>query len=320
VRDIGTRSGSRDGRVPRAVQALAALAALGFVQQTPAPAATPDALFARAVSVIENDATAPYATYDVVVSVAHDGHRVVNSWKTTEDITHGIVLASSFSEEERVNPTTPHGTNIVARRRFQLAAPRRFGAAIDPSATVSLNSRPVNPERTGDAVGPVALAVDQNFGLTPPRAYRIANDEKTVVAGSQELAVIGRTGAKVQRYRVGLLDTQDGIAHLELTPLRDAYHNRLRELWVDTQTAYVQEAIVQGVGDRPPFDRARWDVRFDRREGATYVTEVHPVEPLTIGNSTPQISIAFENLALLAHSPIKTTFGIEAPVRYLRDP
>jgi hypothetical protein len=298
---------------------VAALAVFAFVHQTPAPSQG-EALFARAVTVVDNDARAPYATYTVVVTVTNDGRRVESSWQTTEDITHGIVLASSFSDEERANPTTPHGFNVVAHRRFQLSAPRSLNAGLDPSANLSLNSDPVNPERTGDEVGPVALAVDQNFGLTPPRTYRVANDEGTVVAGADELAVIGRTGTMVPRYRVELLGTDGGIAHLELTPLRDPYHNRLRELWIDTQTAYVREAIVQGVGDRAPFDRARWHVTFDRRQGATYLTEAHPIEALTIGRTTPQISIEFENVSLLSYSPVKTTFGIEAQVHYLRDP
>ena len=299
---------------------LVAVSALAFVHDAPVDVPPADALFARAVAVVQDDDHAPYATYTVVVGVANDGRRVSDSWETTEDIRHGIVLASSFSDEERANPTTPHGINVVAHRRFQLSAPRSLSAGLDPAANLSMNSRPVNPERSGDEVGPVALAVDQNFGLTPPRAYRVANDERTVVAGADELTVIGRTGAKAPRYRVTLLDTADGIAHLGLTPLRDAYHNRLRELWMDTQTAYVREAIVQGVGDRPPFDRTRWHVSFDRLQGAMYVTEAHPVETLTIGHTTPQVSITFEKLTLLSYSPIKTTFGIEAPVQYLRDP
>jgi hypothetical protein len=299
---------------------VAVLAAFAFVHQTsPAPSQA-EVLFARAVNVVDNDARAPYATYAVVVTVVNNGRRVVSSWQTTEDITHGIVLASSFSDEERANPTTPHGVNVVAHRRFQLSAPRSFNAGLDPSANLGLNSNPVNPERTDDAVGPVALAVDQNFGLTPRRAYRIANDERTVVEGADELAVIGRTGTTAPRYRVALLDTEGGVAHLELTPLRDPYYNRLRELWIDTQTAYVRDAIVQGVGDRAPFDRARWHVTFDRRQGAMYVTEAHPLEPLTIGRTTPQISIEFEKVTLLSYSPVKTTFGIEAQVHYLRDP
>jgi hypothetical protein len=306
--------------VLQALRGLIALGAFAFVQQAPAPPSPGEALFARAVAVVESDGTSPYATYTVVVTVMTDGRRVVNSWQTTEDITHGVVLASSFSAEERANPTTPHGFNVVARRRFQLSAPRSFGPGLDPAANLTLNSKPVNPERTGDVVGPVALAVDQNFGLTRPRAYRVANDDRTVVASAGELATIGRAGTTVLRYRVALLDTDGGLAHLELTPLRDPYRNRLRELWIDTGTAYVREAIVQGVGDRAPFDRARWHVTFDRHQGATYVTEAHPVEPLTIGGTSPRINIEFENLSLLSQSPIKTTFGIEAPVRYLHDP
>jgi hypothetical protein len=303
----------------RSTRLLAALAALAFVHQTPPPSQA-EALFARAVAVLESDAAARYATYTVVVTVTNEGHRAVSSWQTTEDMRHGIVLASSFSDEERANPTTPHGMNVVAHRRFQLSAPRSFDPGLDPAANLGIDSKPVNPERTGDVVGPVALAVDQNFGLTLPRPYRVANDERTVVAGADELAVIGRTGTAVMRYRVELLDTEGSIAHLGLTPLRDPYHNRLRELWLDTQTAYVREAIVQGVGDRPPFDRALWHITFDQLAGATYLVEAHPLEALTIGHAKPQVSIDFEKIALLSQSPIKTTFGIEAPVRYLRDP
>jgi hypothetical protein len=302
------------------VRCVIALGALAFVQQVPAPSSPADSLFGRAVAVVESDARSPYATYTVIVRVTNDRSRAVSSWQTTEDIRHGIVLASSFSEEERANPTTPHGANVVAHRRIWLSAPRNLNPGIDPSSALNLKSHPVNPERTGDAVGPVALAVDQNFGLTRPRAYRVANDERTIVAGADELTLIGRTGTAAPRYRVALLDTDGAIAHLELTPLRDAYRNRLREMWIDTKTAYVREAIVQGVGDRPPFDRTRWHVTFERQQGATFVTEAHPVEPLTIGRTSPQISIEFENLNLLSLSPIKATFGIEAPVRYLRDP
>ena len=262
----------------------------------------------------------PYATYTVVVTVASSERRIVSSWQTTEDIRHGIVLANSFSEEERANPTTPHGANIVAHRRILLSAPRNLNPSSDPSAGLSLNSHPVNPDRTGDVVGPVALAVDQNFGLTRPRGYRVANDERTIVAAADELTIIGRSGSATPRYRVELLATDGGVAHLGLTPLRDAYHNRLRELWIDTDTAYVREAIVQGVGDRAPFDRVRWHVSFDRHAGATFVAEVHSVEPVAIGGSLPHISIAFANLDLLSISPLQSTFGIKSPVRYLRDP
>lgn len=289
-----------------------------FVHQAaPSPA---DALFARAVAVVENDARAPYATYTVVVSVTNDGRRVLNSWQTTEDVAHGLVLASSFSDQERTNPTTPHGINVVGRRRIQLSAPRALNPGLDPAANLTLKSNPVNPEHNGDVVGPVALAIDQNFGLTPPHGYRIARDERTVSDSADELTTIGRTGAKVQRYRVGLLDSDGDIAHLELTPLRDPYRNRLRELWVETATAQVQEAIVQGLGDRAPFDRVRWHVAFTRQQGAMYLSEAYALEPVRVGGSTPQISIRFDRLSLLSSSPLKTTFGIEAPVRYLRDP
>jgi hypothetical protein len=297
---------------------LVTSAALAFIHQAPAPTDA-EALFARAVDVVRNDARAPFAKYTVVVTVTKADRRAVESWQTTEDVAHGIVLASSFSNEERANPTTPHGINIVGRRRLPTTTIRSVVPDLDTS-TRWVNSPPVSSERSNDVVGPVALAVDQNFGLTPPRSYRLVDDQRKIADSADELTIIGKTGTTLPRYRVELLDTDGGIAHLGLTPLRNAYRNRLREIWLDTQTAVVQRAIVQGVGDRPPFDSVRWQVTFERREGATYVSDVAPLEPLKVGRDTVRLDIAFRNLTLLAQSPIATTFGIEAPVRYLRDP
>jgi hypothetical protein len=314
----------RSERVGPFARVFLAVATLAFVHD--APAAQPqrqsqaDAIFSRAVAAADSDAKAPYATYTVVVTLTNDGNRTVSSWSTVEDLAHGIVMPSSFSNEERANPTTPHGINVVAHRRFQLSAPRSFSAGLDPAANLSMNSAPVNPERSSDAVGPVALAADQNYGLTRPREYRIANDQRTVVDGADELTTIGSTGALTQRYRVQLLDLTGGIAHLALTPLRDAYHNRLREVWIDTDTADMNEAVIAGLGDRPPFDSVPWHVTFDRVQGGTYVQEADAVDPVKIGNEKLGISIAFQKLALLGTSPVSTNFGIEAPVRYLRDP
>ena len=131
---------------------LVALAALIFVQQTPAPLPA-EALFAQAVAVVENDALAPYATYNVVVTVTDGERRVVDAWTTTEDIAHAIVLASSFSEGERANPTTPHGINVGAHRRFPVAAVGTLIPNLDVT-TRWMNSKPVNAEQTGGVVGP----------------------------------------------------------------------------------------------------------------------------------------------------------------------
>ncbi len=307
---------ARVGRVARCVVLLLPL--LAFVHQTNTAAAQGEALFTRVVGVAESDAHAPYATYDVVVSFTNGERNVVDTWSTREDVTHASVMADAFTAEERSAPSMPHGFNIVARRKMQVSAPRSFDEGA--TATVGVTSKPVNPERTGDSVGPVAFAVDQNFGLTPPRSYIVAHDARTMADRSEDVATIGRTAADVGRYRVALLDQDGTMAHLGLTPLRDAYHNRLRELWVDSNAGYVREAIVQGVGDRAPFDRIRWHVDFERREGGSYVTQERALEPVEINGTLENLRITFANLALLPYSPFKYTFGISTPVRTLRDP
>lgn len=39
-----------------------------------------------------------------------------------------------------------------------------------------------------------------------------------------------------RRYAVTLIDDDASTDHLALTPLRDPYHNRLREVWIDATT------------------------------------------------------------------------------------
>lgn len=298
---------------------LLVLPLLAFVHTTPTDPAAADAIFKHAISVAESDGHAPYATYDVVVSFTSGSRRVVDTWVTTEDMSHAAVIASAFSKEERAAPATPHGANIVARRRFQIAGPKTLGGN-DADSLGSLTTKPLNPERTGGAVGPVALAVDQNFGLTRPRSYVVARDGTTMDTSAHDLITIGRSSTRVDRYRVDLIEADAANAHLGLTPLRDPYHNRLRELWVETGTGYVSQAIVQGVGDRAPFDRTLWRVNFRRQDGGSYVADEQLLEPLSLGASLENLRISFENLALLPHSPFKVTFGIEAPVRALHDP
>jgi hypothetical protein len=276
------------------------------------------ALFDRAVAVATADAHPPYATYDVRVAYTKAGKRTVQTWATTEDITHHIVDASTFSTEERASPSTPHGANIVARRHFAVSTPRSFDSS-DPLPDDGANSPAINHDR-GDPVGPVAFAVDQLCGLLPPRRYLLAHDDATLRAAEDDVATIGQTGTRAQRYRVTLLDDDGTVTHLALEPLRDPYRNRLRELWIETATAYVREAVVSGVGDRAPFDRTRWHVTFQRVEGGTYLADETALDPIAANGSLENLRIVFQHLTLQASAPLRISFGIATPVQTLHDP
>jgi hypothetical protein len=302
--------------------AIALLPLFAFVHQTDTATAQGEAIFARAEKVAQNDAHARYANYDVVVSFDAGGPPRVDTWATTEDLTHAAVYADIFSQQEHRSPTTPHGSNLVFGLALQPATQDGVGASGDSQTETAVQSHPVNPQVTGDPIGPVAFAVDQNFGLTPPQTYAVVNNTADFSAHAQALTVIGRTGAtETPRYRVTLAGTSGPLDHLVLTPLRDPYHNRLRELWVDDASGQVREAIVQGIGDRAPFDRARWDVTFVRKEGATYVETERALGPIDFGGGTVlhDITVTFDRLELTSAYP-KALIGISTPVQALHDP
>jgi hypothetical protein len=306
--------------VARSVIALGLLAF--FAHAVDGADARAEALFARAVHAAQSDAHSHYATYDVRVSFTNGGRHHVDTWATTEDVTDATILADIFSQEERRAPTTPHGFNTVLTFGIPTAQQRSFGATGAPPSMLTMQTSPLNPERTGDPIGPVAFAVDQNFGLTPPHPYLVAHDVDTFAKAADGFAIIGRSGTEADRYRVSLLDDDGTVAHLGLTPLRDAYHNRLRELWVDATTAAVREAIVAGVGDRAPLDRIRWDVTFVRMDGGSYIARERALAPIDFGRGgqLENVVISYENVALTSTTPFASTFGIATPVQTIHDP
>ncbi len=302
---------------------IALLPLVFFIHEADTATTQGEAIFARAVQAAQKDAYPNYARYDVTVRFVNGTRRHVDTWETTEDLEHGTIIADIFTQEERRRPTTAEGANVVFTIGIQPVGPRAIGASPgSASTTMGFQSAPVNPERTGDPVGPVAFAVDQNFGLTPPRSYLVTHDVDAFVAGGSGFALIGHTGTERERYRVALLDDDGVTDHLALTPLRDPYHNRLRELWVDASTADVREAIVQGVGDHAPFDRIRWDVTFALKDGGTYVAAERALEPIDYGRGVllSDARITFDQLTLSATSPFSTTFGISTRVQTLHDP
>jgi hypothetical protein len=302
------------------IRICAALVPLTLVHQAPpAPAVDPDAIFAKAVKTVQNDAYPRYATYDVVATFTNAAHHT-DTWATTEDLTHASVWADIFSQQERASPATPHGINVGLGANLETAGQSTLGATgtsqTQPAAAVTLNN-----SDDSDPVGPVALAIDQNAGLTDPRPYVVVHTGETFSSRADGYTTIGRTGAEVKRYDVKLLDVDAGVAHLLLTPLRDPYHNRLRELWVEVATGYIQSAIVKGVGSRPPIDQARFKVTYTRRDGGTYIASERTLDTIHFGegDDVNDLTFTFAIKQLTSLAP-KYTFGISTDVQTLHDP
>jgi hypothetical protein len=302
--------------------ALLSAVVLGFfIHQIDTATAQGEAIFAHALKTARADGYSRYAKYDVVVTFTNGTHHT-DSWATTEDMTHASVYADIFSQQERIDPATPHGTNVGLAFGLQDASQRTVGSSDGkPATSDAITTGPLNAHDTSDPVGPVALAVDQNFGLTAPRPYVVVHEGETFSSRADGFTTIGTTTKDTQRYAITLIGLTGTIAHLKLTPLRDAYHNRLRELWVETDTGYVDQAIVEGVGDRQPIDHGHFKVTFVRKDGATYISTIKSIDSIHFGDDddVSDLTFTFTNLVLTNESP-KYTFGISTQVQQLKDP
>jgi hypothetical protein len=264
--------------------ALLAAATLGASGPPAAGAATTDpyAIFDNARKAWGAGAYPRYAEYVAVVSFHKDAEYQRRTWETTEDIRHGLVSSRAFSREERAHPYTPYGINIAVPFLGNL-----------------------NKVVPSDPIGHVAFAIDQDYGLAPGER-RVVSVSGTSAMDAQRsaLPVIGHTGTVMRDYEVTLIETlADGQGrqyHLGLRPLRDPFHHRLRELWIDDKTWLPAEAIVDGIGNRPPLSKVSWRIEYRQNEGATYIARETALAPVDYGGAgmLTDVTIAFDEVAL----------------------
>src|SRR5215469_9391380 len=83
--------------------------------------------------------------------------------------------------------------------------------------------------------------------------------------------VIGTVKVTAADYAVTLLGVEDldgaQVYHLRLQPLTDPAHDRVRELWVDTQTFDVRKLVTEGIFESGPPTTAMWTVNFIQLHG-----------------------------------------------------
>jgi hypothetical protein len=253
-----------------------------------------DAMFAAARRARSESAYGHYAVYATVLTFRHNGHQVVSSWDTVEDLRRRLVHAHALAREEAAHPHVPHGTN------FGVGGVGPSG--ILPPGVMPPTGKTANPEPTNDPIGQLTFAVDQDFGLslTAPPIVATANMSE-VASAVTTLQKIGRTGTVARTYDVTDMGDviENGLAlhHLGLRPLRDPHRYRLRELWLDAKTSLPLRAIVAGIGNRWPLDAVDWRVEFKQLEGGTYIARETALTPLnTDGGRLDDVTITFAEL------------------------
>jgi hypothetical protein len=279
---------------------LVAGALLGASPTAPVAGAAPDpyAIFDGARKAWASGAYPHYAEYVAVVRFRNGSRTVKRTWETTEDLRQGIIYSGAFSREETANPSTPHGINIGILG---------FGASNAP--------QPVDP------IGHVAFAIDQDYGLAfGTRRLTSVTSTAAIDAQRSALPVIGRTGTVARDYEVRLIETAvDALGpeyHLALTPLHDRTRYRLRELWVDGKTSLPEEAVVDGIGNRPPLTKVQWLIEYRQTQGGTYIARESALAPLDCGaaGTLEGVTVTFDEVHLTARrSPYRFGFSKDVP-------
>jgi hypothetical protein len=263
---------------------------------------TGNAIFAAAQTAASHASYPAYASYTVNVAFADGTQRVHDSWQTIEDIKGATVLAGLFSAQEVANPAVPHGTNVDVQV---------FGN--------------LNPPQQRDPIGNVTFAIDQTFGVAPLRSYVTGRELNSPAPASHLFRVVGRAAGATPLYNAQLVDTVPGDHgsdyHLKLTPLTDPGTNRLRELWVATDTMALDAAVVAGIGNRPPASKILWKVSFGSLAGAPILAREVALAPLDYGTQDilRDVTIDFTDVEPAPQYPDRYQIGEQA-ADALRDP
>jgi hypothetical protein len=298
----------------RVLRALAGGAACFLMALTPSlptgaqaqSAPEPDQIFRSARKAWSFIAYPRYATYTVVVKFRNGDKNVQRHYDAIADLRRDIVFARTFSHEEIANPSIPHGLT------FRVGSLNGQGGA-------QVGGGDFNPDR----IGPLALSVNYSFGIS------LLPQKTAVVSSGKEIQfppnrpVIGTTGTETHDYTVHLLDTPDGgkTYHLGLEPTHDPGRLRLRQMWVNAATFVTRSILISGNFNKGPYDSVPWLIEFTRIGGADYITKETAEAPLDFDDtSLPNVTIAFEDLKLLAALPQYGSVGANDSIDALAEP
>jgi hypothetical protein len=238
---------------------------------TSAPTPNPDDLFAAARTVLANQRYPSHITYSIVV-------RFDSGDDTHDDIYNGSVDGSSedfrvdqFSDKERANPATPHGTNI---------------------SVLSNTIGKVNP---GESIWIPDLSPIYSFGLR-----RCPTPDRSASGGDAGAKTIGRVVSANRTYNVFSVgpETIDGAAvtHLALQPISDPNRYRLRDVWINAANVIVQ-ARTSGNFTARATEHVPWIIRFKTIAGANYVESETSEEPVSVdGRTFDTVTVLFYNI------------------------
>lgn len=127
--------------------------------------------------------------------------------------------------------------------------------------------------------------------------------------------VIGTVKVTALDYAVTLEGVEDldgrQVYHLRLQPLDEPAHNRVRELWVDTQTFDIRKLVTEGIFETGPPASAMWTVNFIQLHGHWFIRTESTGETLRTPGHLFSSGIAYQG--------VNYTFGAYEYPGYISD-
>lgn len=242
-----------------------------------------------------------YANYTISVHYRNGDIAKAVHYDTLEDLRRGIVFGHTFSREETANPSTPHGVNV------------------------GMLGMTLNESESTEPIGPLALAVNYDFGISLSPVRTQVAQMGTQIAAPTGLQVIGRSGTALKTYSVRLIEMLDDgkTYHLGLTPLRDPKRFRLREMWVTSGTFITQKVLIAANFARKPYTEVAWLVTFRQIDGGPYIVDERAQGPLDFGDAgtLEDVKISFDDIKETSALPPFGTVGINGgPTEFLTEP
>ena len=242
------------------------------------PILSPDpyTIFARARHAWVTQSYPRAVQYVVGLQALGVGNALSKHYESTYVARTNRVYPDRVSLEQQAHPHVPRGINI------------------------SLGPIPIGPrEETPDPFGIPSLAPNYSFGIAPPiRSDSV--DTNALIAqlraqypdpmakdnrpkgGLQEIGNVVAVHRDYVMQFVGIENDARGEAfHLTLQPTHDAWHFRLRDVWIDTATYHVHQLISAGNFTGGLAVRAQWMVKFREQGGLQYLQSEQTLGPVS---------------------------------------
>lgn len=243
----------------------------------------PYAIFAQARKRLQAARYPRQVSYQIAVSVTKDGITSVAHYRSYYDSSTGAVSVIGVSDEEQAHPYTPRGVNTYLNL---------FGSG----KGIPLSE----PQRTFDYMGVPFLAPNYSFGVERyvprdsesddaalVRKIRFEFHDRlkplaTVPAPSSSLKNIATVEALSRDYVMQLAGMEDIRGHhdyhIKLHPLQNPGRYRLRAVWIDSASFFLDRVITQGNFVSGGATTIPWTTDFANVGGQPYIESEHTAE------------------------------------------